>query len=594
MKKFTLFMICSLVVNIITAQWVSNPSVNTLLAGPDTNYAYGEMIANPYDSSYYLLYYKSLLPDPHFQLCMQKVDYRGYKKWGDDGVLISAESYKTWVSKVTLISDLDTCLYVAYTKSQLSLGPTDTLMSIFVNRVTTGGIKLWGEEGIQISDTLDTGSFNPSMLYTDDQNLVLGYESVDTEGTPVGNMVDYKLKKISPSGNILWQYILPRDSNQLNWGGSLHQLTDGNIMLIYRQVNIDFDNQIFSQSLYTQKFDPAGNTLFPQPKHILTYADYYGDYPMTPVHVESNLQDGFYIGVSYDEGALKIQTFIQQIDSDANTLFTEPVALVPDSLDDLDRSYYNMRYLPGSNELLIIWLEKRYGHGVLNDEAILGQKITSAGQRVWPDSGKIFYPRISMMDSLYGYINLKKSGTDETVLFFMKNYLEGDSVIYSFANKYDTDGNSVWGKTILLSSLSGKNIGLSATDKMCDQWVAWWQNKNKLDTAGYSRLFGQNIFADGAIGLGFEDFVLPRTSLKVYPNPASSTLTLDLNLRVPSDLQISLWNTMGQKIHHWSYSGIPGGYSKIQLDITKIPDGAYILTTSTPKGSINLKVVIFR
>ncbi len=46
MKKLTFLVVFSLIVSTMTAQWVSDPSKNTLIAGVDTAYSYGEMAGN--------------------------------------------------------------------------------------------------------------------------------------------------------------------------------------------------------------------------------------------------------------------------------------------------------------------------------------------------------------------------------------------------------------------------------------------------------------------------------------------------------------------------------------------------------------------
>ncbi len=594
MKKLTFLVVFSLIVSTMTAQWVSDPSKNTLIAGVDTAYSYGEMAGNKNDSASYLLYYKSFLPTPlNYMLYMQKIDFRGNRKWGNDGVLISQGPNRTWVSGVALIPNQDSCIYVAYSKAAFYPGPQDTVNRIFLNKVTKSGTKLWGVEGIQVSESTAGSSYTPVLLNTEDNQVCIGYEVIDSVDSPFGPLVNLKLKKFSASGVQLWQYTLPRDAEHDNLGIILEPLSGGNIMAIYKHIHINFIDSLFNQSLVAQKFDAGGNPAFLQPKEVVTYNWYKYEPPMTSVKVESNMQNGFFIGASWDEGPVAIQTYIQQIDADANTLFPTPVPLVPDSSDNLDRTDYGMRYLPGSRELLVVWADK---HTSLNNAAILGQKITLAGQRVWADTGKVIYPLISTLDSAYGYISLRKSGADESVLFFMKKINNDSQDIFSYANKYGPDGISIWGKTVLLSNHKGTVNGLKPLEEIGSQWVVSFSDFT--DTAYASKakgqLYAQNLFVDGRIGLGVMEHSNHSVPVKIYPNPTSDNLTIEFEKPICKGVKLILNNAQAQPLHWWDYIENLPKSSSVTISLKEFSAGFYLLNIQTPEGSAMVKVLISR
>ncbi|MDD4602891.1 MAG: T9SS type A sorting domain-containing protein [Bacteroidales bacterium] len=594
MKKRTLFLIGSLIimVNVAMAQWVSDPSANTLLAGVDSAYAYGEMVGNSNDSASYLLYYKSTLPKaPFFNLYLQKIDYHGYRKFGNDGILIDPGPNRTWVSGVAVVPNQDSCVYVAYSKVQFYPGPEDTVNAIFLNKLTKNGVKMWGDEGVQISKgSTACSSFSPYLLVTEDNQVCIGYITIDSVGTPIGNFQNVILKKLSATGTLIWEYTFPREFAEFNWGVSMYPTANGNIMAICRHDSTDFSDTSFLQSLWAQKIDANGLPLFAHPKNILSYPKYTGDYPMTMVHVERNSEDGFYVGVAYDQGAVSIQTFIQHIDADANTLFPEPVPVVIDAATDLERADFGIRYLPETQELLVVWAEKNFS---THTASILGQKISSTGTRIWGDSAKELYPKVSMLDSTYAFLTLRKSGINESILFFMKR-ITSSAAIFSYANKLDPDGNSVWGKTTLLSNKSGNNVALLALEEVGNQWVAYYTDQ--MDTT-YShlckgQLFGQNIFNNGSIGVGVKEIVPVLSSLTVYPNPASGNISVDFELETSSNIQAALWSQDGRMIRNWEFSNVSVGKSHLSFDVKGIPDGLYILRLFNGTKSSTIKVMI--
>lgn len=594
MNTKSIFIICSLIltVNSAMAQWVSDPSVNTLLAGVDTACAYGEMVGNSNDSASYLLYYKSTAPNPpFFKLYLQKIDYHGYRKFGNDGILIDPGPNKTWVAGVAVVPNQDSCVYVAYSKVLFYPGPQDTVTAIFMNKVTKNGVKLWGDEGIRVSKGSTTcSSYSPYLLATEDNQVCVGYITIDSTLTPTGSLQNVILRKLSSAGTLVWEYTFPQGSAEFNWGVSMHPMDNGNIMAICRHDSTNFNDTSFMQSLWAQKFDANGLPLFAKPKNILSYPKYTGDYPMTMVQVESNSEDGFYIGVAYDEGVITIQNFIQQIDANANTLFPEPVPVIIDAATNLERTDFGIRYLPETQELLVIWAEKNF---TTHTASILGQKISSMGTRVWGDSAKEFYPKISMMDSTYAFLTLRKSGTNESILFFMKR-ISPSAAIYSYASKLDPSGNSVWGKTVLLSNKSGSNIGLIALEEIGSQWVAYYIDQ--MDSAHYhqskGQLYGQNIFNNGSIGVGVEEIVATSFPMTVFPNPAFDHISVDFKLASSSIINASLWSSDGRMIQTWEYSKVAAGHSQLLFDVKGIPDGFYVLKVRDGNRSSTAKVMI--
>lgn len=574
------------------AQWVSDPSVNTLLAGVDTAYAYGEMVGNSHDSASYLLYYKSTFPNPpFFKLYLQKIDYHGYRKFGNDGILIDQGPNRTWVAGVAVVPNQDSCVYVAYSKVQFYPGPEDTISAIFMNKLTKNGVKLWGDEGIRISRGSTTcSSYSPYLLATEDNQICIGYITIDSVVTPTGSLPNVILKKLSATGTLVWEYTFNKAFAEFNWGVSMYPMANGNIMAICRHDSTNFNDTSFLQSLWAQKFDANGLPLFAQPKNILSYHKYTGDYPMTMVHVESNSEDGFYIGASYDVGEVTIQTFVQQIDANANALFSEPVPVIIDEATNLERTDFGIRYLPETQELMVVWAEKNF---TTHEASILGQKISSGGTRVWGDSGKELYPKISMMDSTYAFLTLRKSGLNESILFFMKR-ITASTAIFSYAIKLDPSGNSVWGKTALLSDKPGKNIALMALEEVGGQWVAYYTDQ--MDSAYYHKsmgqLFGQNIFNNGNIGVGVEEIVSVSFPLTVYPNPASSNISVELELGTLFNIQASLWSPDGRMIRSWEFSKVPFEQPHLFLDVKGIPDGLYVLKILDGNRRSTAKVMI--
>jgi hypothetical protein len=77
----------------------------------------------------------------------------------------------------------------------------------------------------------------------------------------------------------------------------------------------------------------------------------------------------------------------------------------------------------------------------------------------------------------------------------------------------------------------------------------------------------------------------------IYPNPTSNEAQLQITLLESSDVSISVFNTIGQDIHH-SISNYNTGVNSVNLDVKDYPSGIYTLIISTKNGVITKKITV--
>lgn len=68
-----------------------------------------------------------------------------------------------------------------------------------------------------------------------------------------------------------------------------------------------------------------------------------------------------------------------------------------------------------------------------------------------------------------------------------------------------------------------------------------------------------------------------NVGINIYPNPASSFVTIDLNIEDGSLYEAELYDITGRKVSNWAAKTILKGNSEISLDISDIPMGQYML-----------------
>ena len=82
--------------------------------------------------------------------------------------------------------------------------------------------------------------------------------------------------------------------------------------------------------------------------------------------------------------------------------------------------------------------------------------------------------------------------------------------------------------------------------------------------------------------------------LPCYPNPFNSTLTIPFTIPFQSDVQISIYNLLGQKIHQVIYPMLTSGIHQIQWNPSSNASGLYFIQLISPNGESQQKVLLIK
>jgi len=99
-------------------------------------------------------------------------------------------------------------------------------------------------------------------------------------------------------------------------------------------------------------------------------------------------------------------------------------------------------------------------------------------------------------------------------------------------------------------------------------------------------------YFNGAPFTGTDDGIAEFDIHSIYPNPATTTTQIRLNMQEEAAVQIRLQNLSGDVILEQTAGELALGYNEIDLDLTTVPAGTYFLSlTSTDRVSTNMLVV---
>jgi hypothetical protein len=75
----------------------------------------------------------------------------------------------------------------------------------------------------------------------------------------------------------------------------------------------------------------------------------------------------------------------------------------------------------------------------------------------------------------------------------------------------------------------------------------------------------------------------------VAPNPTEGVVNLNIDLTTEAAVQLRIYNLNGQMIHQVAYD--KAKHFEPTLDMSGFANGMYILSLTTPQGTVNRKVV---
>lgn len=64
---------------------------------------------------------------------------------------------------------------------------------------------------------------------------------------------------------------------------------------------------------------------------------------------------------------------------------------------------------------------------------------------------------------------------------------------------------------------------------------------------------------------------------KIYPNPASDIVNVEIKAVNPENIRISLYNIMGVEVKKWDMFNIMPGGQVVNLDLSEFKSGVYVL-----------------
>ncbi|MBK7172285.1 MAG: T9SS type A sorting domain-containing protein [Bacteroidales bacterium] len=139
--------------------------------------------------------------------------------------------------------------------------------------------------------------------------------------------------------------------------------------------------------------------------------------------------------------------------------------------------------------------------------------------------------------------------------------------------------------TILMTADAGLHWTISVSGTSLNLWDVYFYDESIGFIAGDNGLI---LKTTNAGALGMPESELSKGNITVYPNPATEIINIEFNDQVSSGVKVAISGINGQLF--WEKEFSPN--EKIQVDISFLPKGAYLLRTETQAGVEITKVML--
>jgi len=85
---------------------------------------------------------------------------------------------------------------------------------------------------------------------------------------------------------------------------------------------------------------------------------------------------------------------------------------------------------------------------------------------------------------------------------------------------------------------------------------------------------------------------IDQNTLQVFPNPAQDNFNISFDLNETSEVSVSLYNALGQRVQYLQNTRYSAGQNNIQINTRNLPSGLYFATLHTENGDFSKRITI--
>ncbi len=219
---------------------------------------------------------------------------------------------------------------------------------------------------------------------------------------------------------------------------------------------------------------------------------------------------------------------------------------------------------------------------------------------------------IDLITSEYGQYYIGLSSMPQLVIKGNRIFLVYTSMTETFDNGFKNfrhvwirasfDGGENWGEFTDLSAdlvhIFDECVYPSCAANLVNSVFLVYQTDAEPGTAvwGGQHPYGENkilvMEVSNLTGIDNQEGLAEYDVLQNYPNPASSSTMIGVNLHEKSNLELKISNLAGQMVYQIFINTALPGMNKINVDVSAFSPGVYFYTVSTDGSSVTKKMIV--
>ena len=439
-----------------------------------------------------------------YTIYVQRLSSAGIKLWGVDGLKVSDTPDITQFPM--LASDGNGGVVVGWTESKVNEFGKD---KIYTQRLSANGDRMWGANGVAVSAT-ESIKFLTSILSDASGNVVLSWADFGTMSAKV------YVQKLNSNGIAQWNAngLAVADGEGSHFGYILDDPTGGYIVL-WEELIEGIEND--ASKVYWQKLNADGSRKTPTNTLLYDFPESTSTKSINGIVSDGN--GGLYLAL-VEEQAAAAKLYLQHIAANASKSFAStPFGIEVDAaigeVVSAGTVMLNYQVIMGADNdggVIIGWTDIR--------SAVTGfyaQRYNSAGTKQWGASDLQLISGAVQVNGDFGFV---KNSANDFVFLLTKADQTNNSLYYAHkvnsagALQYSANGVAV------ATSASVKSGYLVPTGNMV---VATWSDTRA--GAGNEDVYAQSIFPSGVLPVDFTDFKLSYQDGKVLLNWSTASET---------------------------------------------------------------------
>ncbi len=552
------------------SQWSADPSVNLKVSDLSGEQVLPK-IAKTNDGGCYIVWFDQRSGSYHVYL--QKFNSAGVPQFAADGLLISSNPQSSSLVNYDMIADDSNNAIIVFTDTRSGT------VNPFAYKISPAGTFLWGPNGVTLTDSAGTFQPNPKVAQTSDGSYVVTWIWSTTPQKVA-------MQKLNNTGVKQWgagPIKLAGGPGETFTYPSLVRSDAGSVIMMWTKYTGTFISP-GNYRLFTQKFSSAGSPVWNGTQDTVYHLGNVTGFFVPSIYSDGN-NGAFYVWQD-DRSSTNTQTsYVQRFNSAGVPQF--PVNGSASSTEAATNKFSAaIAYAPSTGETFMFW---KHTNSLQSMQGVYGQKFNSAGVRQWTDNGKVFLPLGT--DEV---ITMTAAALDTNIhLYYNLGIGSGNQNIKAL--KTGTSGVMQWGGIITPGSSTSSKGGLVGTLNSTRMSIVAWSD-GRLDGGG---IYAQNINPNGTFGgpTGIINNGSTPDAFRLdqnYPNPFNPETNINFSLPEVSDVSLTIYNSLGQKVYTLQEKNISTGSHSLNWNASGFPSGVYFYKLEAENFSDTKKMLLVK